>query len=293
RKCCSLQSLEKRSSLLAKHKIKSVETLRADWLIKACNRATPEKDLLFLLESKGTGTKYHHKNMLKKAVQQLSQTTVDGKFLQGLAVCTYSPVGDLKIYAIDPPGEFEESYKPFLVTPDRLEGNYRQLLEMAGEWREIPSPSHDENLRRSETVFGMNLKSKALSQLTELQSELNLAHWSSDYAWLEELHQKHGTPRPRPRRSRTIPEREMRLQTSVGDATGHALGIPGCPVAVFAGVMEEVRAALTEHDFMGAKNTTSEYGEARSAVVRPAAEGVEAGDLSISDSGAVLALVNL
>ena len=80
-----------------KHGIRSATKRRADWLIRACDPARPERDLLFLLESKGTATKDRHGNMLEKAVQQLAATTIDGHHLQGLAVCTYSPVGDLKI----------------------------------------------------------------------------------------------------------------------------------------------------------------------------------------------------
>lgn len=274
-----------------KHRIRSATMLRADWLIRACDPARPERDLLFLLESKGTATKNYHGDMLKKAVQQLAATTIDGHNLQGLAVCTYSPVGDLNIYAIDPPGNFEESDIPFFETPERLEGNYRQLLGMSGEWREISSPLHDENPETSETILGMDLKSEPLSQLTELQSALNLAHWSSDYALLENLHLDYGTPIPRA--PRNVLESKRTLQTSVGVATGYVLRIPGCPAAVFAGVMEKVRTALTEHDFIGVKSITSEYCSVRAAEIRPAAEGVEAGNLAISDSGAVLALIDL
>ena len=263
-----------------KHGIRSATKRRADWLVRACDPARPERDLLFLLES-----------MLMKAVQQLAATTIDGHDLQGRAVCTYSPVGDLKIYAIDPPGNFEQSDTPFLETPERLEGNYGQLLRMAGEWREISSPLHDENPETSKTILGMDLKSEPLSQLTELQSALNLAHWSSDYALLENLHLYYRTPRPRA--PRYVHESERTLETSVGVATGYVLRIPGCPAAVFAGVMEKVRTALTEHDFIGVKSITSEYRSVRAAEMRPAAEGVEAGNLAISDSGAVLALIDL
>ena len=162
---------------------------------------------------------------------------------------------------------------------------------MSGEWREISSPLHDENPETSETILGMDLKSEPLSQLTELQSALNIAHWSSDYALLENLHLYYGTPRPRA--PRNVLESERTLQTSVGVATGYVLRIPGCPAAVFAGVMEKVRTALTEHDFIGVKSITSEYRSVRAAEIRPAAEGVEAGNLAISDSGAVLALIDL
>ena len=84
-----------------------------------------------------------------------------------------------------------------------------------------------------------------------------------------------------------------RWKQVLGVATGYVLRSPGCPAAVFAGVMEKVRTALTEHDFIGVKSITSEYRSVRAAEMRPAAEGVEAGNLAISDSGAVLALIDL
>ena len=275
----------------ANHTVGPGRGLRADWLVKASSATNPQKEFLFLLESKGTGRTNSHEGMLEKAVQQLAATTIDGRALQGLGVCTYSGFGGLTIYAIDPPGNYAESDWPYLITPSPVGGSYGELREMAGEWRELPKSLNDEELESPQRLFGMELMSEPLSRLTALQSALNFAHWTSDYALLESLHKAYGTPRPK--RSRSQLETEMRLETSRGLATGYALRIPGCGAAIFAGALKEVSSALAEHDFVGATAITAEHDSVRAGHERPTAEGTESGNLAISDSGAVLALVNL
>ncbi|MBI9001752.1 hypothetical protein M0E87_12350 [Corynebacterium sp. CCM 9185] len=267
-------------------------TLRADWLVRASSPSKPKKEYLFLVESKGTGTAGAHKPMLQKAVQQLAATTVDNQALQGLGVCTYSPLGGLTIYAIDPPRDDENSNLPFLETPHSVKGDYRVLREGAGEWYEHPMAIDDRGFSDREPHLGLDLRSEPLSRLCALQTALNLAHWSSDYRLLDSLHHAFRTPSPMGLRSKL--EFEYRLETSQGWAVGYVVPIPGCRAALFSGVLEKISLALADLDFEQANILNAEaHGSARGEAVRPTAENVEIGNLAISGSGAVLAIIDL
>ena len=268
--------------------------MRADWLIRASSDAQPQKEHLFLLESKGTGTKNYYKNesMLPKAIRQVSATTVNGQNLPGLGVCTYSGLGGLTIYSLDPPSGGDYQDLPYIVTPRDLNTDYGELCQSAGDWYELPIESEVSPSQKLDQQFGLNLKSESLSELCNVQSALNLAHWSSNEDLLSSLHGAYGTPYSPVSRSEF--EVERTIETSVGAASGYTITLPRTEHALFAGALDQVSGALADHDFESANELNS---EARNSINieggPPTAENVRQEHLAISDSGAVLALIDL